>query len=173
MERTQPWPGSFGWHRFRNDAGTRAYKLYVPPAKAEGPRVMIVMLHGCTQSADDFAAGTQMNRLADEHDFLVVYPEQRTGANASKCWNGFRPQDQARDERRWCTSSWRCRAAARLDKGDGRAGSWRSKLKQPLPCMPWRSAGASGASGVGSSCTRELWAGISASERSAAGRRVG
>jgi poly(hydroxyalkanoate) depolymerase family esterase len=57
---------------------------------------MMVMLHGCTQSADDFATGTQMNRLADEHGFLVVYPEQAAHANASKCWNWFKPQDQLR-----------------------------------------------------------------------------
>ncbi len=74
----------------------RAYKVYVPAGKSDAPRAMIVMLHGCTQSADDFAAGTQMNRLADEHGFLVVYPEQAAHANASKCWNWFKPQDQLR-----------------------------------------------------------------------------
>ncbi|WP_425258764.1 alpha/beta hydrolase family esterase [Rubrivivax sp. RP6-9] len=82
---------------FSNAFGTRAYKVHVPAAPAEAPRAMVVMLHGCTQSADDFAAGTQMNRLADAHGFLVVYPEQPAHANASKCWNWFRPQDQARD----------------------------------------------------------------------------
>jgi poly(hydroxyalkanoate) depolymerase family esterase len=55
------------------------------------------MLHGCTQSADDFATGTQMNRLAQEHGFLVVYPEQAANANLSKCWNWFKAQDQVRD----------------------------------------------------------------------------
>jgi poly(hydroxyalkanoate) depolymerase family esterase len=89
-------PGSFVMHEFSNDAGSRAYKVYVPAGKSDAPRAMIVMLHGCTQSADDFAAGTQMNRLADEHGFLVVYPEQSAQANASKCWNWFMPQDQRR-----------------------------------------------------------------------------
>jgi len=89
--------GSFEAHEFSNDSGTRAYKVYVPTVKSDAPCGMIVMLHGCTQSADDFAAGTQMNRLADEHGFLVVYPEQSAHANASRCWNWFRPQDQVRD----------------------------------------------------------------------------
>ena len=88
--------GSFETRIFTNDAGSRAYKTYVPTAAAEAPRAMVVMLHGCTQSADDFAAGTQMNRLADEYGFLVVYPEQAAHANASKCWNWFKPQDQLR-----------------------------------------------------------------------------
>ncbi len=92
----QPQPGSFEAHAFSNHAGTRAYKVYVPAGKSVQPLSMIVMLHGCTQSADDFAAGTQMNRLADEHGFVVVYPEQASHANASKCWNWFRPQDQLR-----------------------------------------------------------------------------
>lgn len=90
-------PGRFETHEFSNHAGARSYKLYVPARIADAPPPMLVMLHGCTQSADDFAAGTQMNRLADEHGFLVVYPEQPTGANASKCWNWFKAQDQVRD----------------------------------------------------------------------------
>lgn len=92
-------PGSFEAFRLSNDNGTLAYKVYVPATAAEranAPRAMMVMLHGCTQSADDFAAGTQMNRLADAHGFLVVYPEQAAQANASKCWNWFKPQDQVR-----------------------------------------------------------------------------
>jgi poly(hydroxyalkanoate) depolymerase family esterase len=89
-------PGSVETNEFSNDAGVRAYKVYVPASKTDAPRAMIVMLHGCTQSADDFAAGTQMNRLADEHGFLVVYPEQSAQENTSKCWNWFKPEDQLR-----------------------------------------------------------------------------
>jgi len=90
-------PGSFETREFSNHAGSRSYKLYVPSQASAEPQSMIVMLHGCTQSPDDFAAGTRMNRLADEHGFLVVYPEQVAQANPSKCWNWFKQQDQLRD----------------------------------------------------------------------------
>ncbi len=95
-EATPQRPGDPATQVFSNAAGTRTYKVHVPSAAPGAPRPMIVMLHGCTQTADDFAAGTQMNRLADEQGFIVVYPEQAPQANVSRCWNWFQPQDQQR-----------------------------------------------------------------------------
>lgn len=87
-------PGHFSRHTFANQAGQRSYKLYVPAGDTARPMPLVVMLHGCTQDADDFAAGTRMNQLADELGFAVVYPIQPRSANTSKCWNWFRPGDQ-------------------------------------------------------------------------------
>jgi poly(hydroxyalkanoate) depolymerase family esterase len=90
--------GQFLANSYRSPAGSRAYKLYVP-SRYRGQRLpLIVMLHGCTQSPDDFAAGTRMNLCADEHNCFVAYPEQSTSANASKCWNWFRRSDQIRGQ---------------------------------------------------------------------------
>ncbi|MEO6517416.1 MAG: PHB depolymerase family esterase, partial [Pseudoxanthomonas sp.] len=91
--------GTFLEHSFSNEAGTRRYKVYVPAcydAQAQDRYPLLLMLHGCTQSPDDFAAGTRMNALADQHGFLVAYPAQSANANGSKCWNWFRPGDQGR-----------------------------------------------------------------------------
>lgn len=76
--------------------GVLAYRLYRPAHAAAG-MPLVVMLHGCTQSPEDFAAGTGMNALADELGFLVAYPRQTPAANAQKCWNWFNPGDQQRD----------------------------------------------------------------------------
>lgn len=91
-------PGQFLSGSFGNGAGTRRYRLYVPARAASGPRPLVVMLHGCQQSAADFAAGTAMNRLAEEHDCLVLYPDQERGANSSNCWNWFDAAHQRREE---------------------------------------------------------------------------
>jgi poly(hydroxyalkanoate) depolymerase family esterase len=81
---------------YSNSAGSRTYKLFVPTGYQEQPLPLIVMLHGCTQSPDDFAAGTRMNFIAEEQNCLVVYPAQLSDANPSKCWNWFRSTDQQR-----------------------------------------------------------------------------
>jgi len=83
--------------RYSCDAGARRYRLYVPSTAGQDLQGLIVMLHGCTQNPEDFAAGTSMNILAEEHRLLIVYPAQTGGDNSMSCWNWFRPGDQMRD----------------------------------------------------------------------------
>ena len=92
---TSGWvPGRFphavrGWAYHRQ----RDYFLYIPVTVGRRDRVpLLVMLHGCGQEAHTFAQGSRMNELADEHRFLVLYPEQSLRANALRCWNWFEPR---------------------------------------------------------------------------------
>jgi poly(hydroxyalkanoate) depolymerase family esterase len=93
-----PYGAKFDERSFANAAGSRAYKIYVPSGYRGQAVPLVVMLHGCTQSPDDFAAGTGMNEVAEEHTFLVAYPAQSQAANTSRCWNWFKPGDQQRHQ---------------------------------------------------------------------------
>jgi poly(hydroxyalkanoate) depolymerase family esterase len=88
--------GRFLDSSFTGGAGTRAFKLFAPAGFAGEMLPLVVMLHGCTQDPDDFAAGTRMNALAQEDGFFVLYPAQAARSNSHKCWNWFSPADQRR-----------------------------------------------------------------------------
>jgi poly(hydroxyalkanoate) depolymerase family esterase len=92
-------PGSAG--RFeRNVYVGQVYRLYVPgsgsPAAAPGP--LVIALHGCGQTPDDFAAGTRLNDAAERRGLLVLYPGQGRAANPHRCWNWFEPPSRDRGE---------------------------------------------------------------------------
>jgi poly(hydroxyalkanoate) depolymerase family esterase len=93
---SSPREGQFTLHRYSDAGGEIDYRLYVPSTAISG-MPLVVMLHGCTQSAEDFARGTGMNELAEQQGFLVAYPVQSKAANAQRCWNWFRPSDQQRN----------------------------------------------------------------------------
>ncbi len=81
---------------YATTAGTRHYKLFAPRGFAGKQLPLVVMLHGCKQDPDDFAAGTRMNELAQELGIIVLYPAQAPRSNAYKCWNWFQSSDQHR-----------------------------------------------------------------------------
>lgn len=96
-----PRGASFRLLSHSDDQGKRGYKLYIPAsargaAQPPAPMPLIVMLHGCGQTPDDFAAGTRMNALAEEFRLLIAYPAQPTDANSNRCWNWFKRSDQVR-----------------------------------------------------------------------------
>ncbi len=92
-----PQGATFERAQFSCAAGRRAYLTYVPASAAQGVAGIVVLLHGCTQTPEDFATGTGMNALAEQHRLVVIYPQQSRGDNAQSCWNWFSRGDQKRD----------------------------------------------------------------------------
>jgi poly(hydroxyalkanoate) depolymerase family esterase len=96
---TAAYGGSWVGGTVKNSFGSRDYKLWMSSGyRKEKPVPLILMLHGCMQKAEDLATASGMNDLADEKNFLVVYPEQVAAANPLSCWNWFDPKHQSRDE---------------------------------------------------------------------------
>jgi poly(hydroxyalkanoate) depolymerase family esterase len=92
LARRSPPPGAGAWIPgvAMGAAGARRFRLYRPPDVQFGERLpLVVMLHGCGQDANSFAASTRMNRVAMRERFLVLYPEQDGLANGGRCWNWF------------------------------------------------------------------------------------
>jgi poly(hydroxyalkanoate) depolymerase family esterase len=91
-------------------AGTRAWRLALPQGATQGatqratqraaeagrPAPLLVLLHGCTQDADDVARGTRMDALATARGVAVLYPEQDPDAHPLRCWNWYEPAHQGR-----------------------------------------------------------------------------
>lgn len=96
VEPGGPRAGQFIAGSHTEAGSTREYKLYVPPSYRGQALPLVVMLHGCKQHPDDFAAGTRMNDVARERDFFVLYPAQASHANASRCWSWFMHDHQRR-----------------------------------------------------------------------------
>ncbi|MDP3413598.1 MAG: PHB depolymerase family esterase [Polaromonas sp.] len=70
------------------------YWLYLPPDAGTGPLPLVVMLHGCQQTATDFAQSTRMNELAARKGFAVLYPQQSAGTDAHRCWHWYKRSTQ-------------------------------------------------------------------------------
>ena len=91
-------PGRWVSGEFTNAAGSRKYQLYLPAGyDAKQKHMLVVLLHGCTQDAADFARGTRIAEHADRDGFIALLPEQPESANAKKCWNWYDPAHQSRD----------------------------------------------------------------------------
>jgi poly(hydroxyalkanoate) depolymerase family esterase len=85
----------------RGRHGERPYRLWVPGAARSEPatrRPLVVALHGCWQTPEDFALGTRLNEAAERRGLLVLYPAQTRRHNASRCWNWFEPPESPASE---------------------------------------------------------------------------
>ncbi len=81
---------------FGHNPGQLDAKIYVPEGLAANA-ALVVVLHGCTQTADQYDHGSGWSAVAEEYGFAVLYPEQERANNPNLCFNWFLPQDSRRD----------------------------------------------------------------------------
>ena len=81
---------------FGTNPGSLKAKVYVPAHMAQKP-ALVVVLHGCTQTADSYDRGAGWSQMADEYGFILLFPEQQRANNPNLCFNWFSPADTMRD----------------------------------------------------------------------------
>lgn len=80
-----------------NPGNLNAY-VHEPAKKPAGKMPLVLVLHGCNQTAEEIALGSGWNELADSLGFLVLYPEQKTNNNLFRCFNWFLKDDQEKNK---------------------------------------------------------------------------
>ncbi|HTU12151.1 MAG TPA: PHB depolymerase family esterase [Allosphingosinicella sp.] len=80
----------------QDNPGNLRGRYYLPAGLARGAP-LVVVLHGCTQSAAIYDHGSGWSSLADRHGFALLYPEQQRANNMNLCFNWYQPEDAARD----------------------------------------------------------------------------
>lgn len=88
-----------GWQsgQYSDSNGQLPFHIYRSDSATSVPQRVILSLHGCTQSAQEFAEGSRLVELADAENYLMVAPEQTSDRNTFRCWNWFEPGHQSRD----------------------------------------------------------------------------
>jgi poly(hydroxyalkanoate) depolymerase family esterase len=81
---------------FGSNPGNLRMLTYVPAGAPEAP-ALVVVLHGCTQTAAGYDHGAGWSTLADRYGFVLLFPEQQRSNNPKTCFNWFQPEDIARD----------------------------------------------------------------------------
>ena len=81
---------------FGSNPGALRARVYTPEHLSDDA-ALVVVLHGCTQTAADYDIGAGWSRLADEHGFVLLFPEQQRTNNPNLCFNWFSPDDIERD----------------------------------------------------------------------------
>ncbi|WP_426387881.1 extracellular catalytic domain type 1 short-chain-length polyhydroxyalkanoate depolymerase [Sphingobium sp. R-21] len=81
---------------FGSNPGALRAKYYVPE-RLSAAAPLVVVLHGCTQTASGYDRGSGWSQLADEYGFALLFPEQQRSNNPNLCFNWFLPSDSKRD----------------------------------------------------------------------------
>ncbi|XKM42849.1 alpha/beta hydrolase family esterase [Rhizobium ruizarguesonis] len=89
-------PDLVALERFGSNPGALAGYTYLPSKRGKN-MALVVVLHGCTQSAAGYDIGSGWSRLAEDYGFALLFPEQRRANNPNLCFNWFNPEDIRRD----------------------------------------------------------------------------